>query len=107
MRRVLVPGGVEVRHDLGLLGGLERLELGQGAAKLDLTRRSLHKINGNKPPWPIPLPLVDYQMSDLPGDRLDDYATHMTAGSIAATGVGPDPERHLPRHSHHPRFLGP
>jgi hypothetical protein len=31
----------------------------------------------------------------------------MTAGSIAATGVGPDPERHLPRHSHPLRFLGP
>jgi hypothetical protein len=25
---VRVPGGVEIRHDLGLLGGRERLELG-------------------------------------------------------------------------------
>jgi hypothetical protein len=48
-RRVFAPGGVEIRHDLGLLGGLERLELGQGAAKPELTRRSVHKVNRNKP----------------------------------------------------------
>jgi len=104
---LLGPAGVEVRHDLGLLGGSERLELGYGAAKPDLTRRSVHKVSRNKPPWAIPVLVVDYEMSDLPGDRVDDYAAHMTAGSIAATGVGPDPERHLPRHSHPPRFLGP
>jgi hypothetical protein len=106
-RRALVSGGVEVRHHLGLLGGLERLELGQGTAKPDLTRRSVHKVNRNKPPWAIPVLLADYDMSDFPGDRVHDYATHLTAGSIAATGVGPDPERHLPRHSHHPRSLDP
>jgi hypothetical protein len=104
---LLGPAGVEIRHNLGLLGGSERLELGQGAAKPDLTRRSVHKVNRNKPPWAIPVLLVDYQMSDLPGDRVDDYAAHMAAGSIAATGVGPDPERQLPRHRHPPRFLGP
>jgi hypothetical protein len=104
--RVLVPSGVEVRHDLGLLGRLERLEVGQGAAKPELTRRSIHQVNGNKPRWAIPALLVDYEMSDLPGDRVDDYAAHLTAGTIGATGVGPDPERHLPRHGHHPRFLG-
>jgi hypothetical protein len=46
--------------------------------------------------------LVDYELSDLSGDRVDDYAAHMAAGSIAATGVGPHPERHLPRHSNPP-----
>ena len=48
-RGVLAPGGVEVRHDLSLLGGLERLELGEGAAKPELTRRSVDKVNRNKP----------------------------------------------------------
>jgi hypothetical protein len=104
---LLGPAGIEVRHNLGLLGRPERLELGKGAAKPDLTRRSVHKVNRNKPPWAIPVLVVDDQMSDLPGDRVDDDAAHMTAGSIAATGVGPDPERHLPRHSHPPRFPGP
>ena len=33
-------------------------------------------------------------MSDLSGDRINDYAAHLTAGSIGATGAGPDPERH-------------
>ena len=89
---LLGPAGVEVRHNLGLLGGSERLELGQGAAKPDLTRRSVHKVNRNKPPWAIPVLLVNYEMSDLPGDRVDDYSAHMTAGSIAATGAGADPE---------------
>jgi hypothetical protein len=101
------PGRVEVRHDLGLLGGRERLELGQGAAKPDLTRRSIHKVSRNKPRQAIPVLLVNYEMSDLPGDRVDDDAAHMTAGSIAATGVCPDPEWHFARHSHPPRSLGP
>ena len=88
---LLGPAGVEVRHNLGLLGRSESLELGEGAAKPDLTRRSVHKVNRNKPPWAIPVLLVDYEMSDLPGDRVDDYAAHMTAGSIAATGAASTP----------------
>jgi hypothetical protein len=67
-----VPGGVEVRHGLGHLGGPERLELGQGAAKPDLARRSVHKVNRNKPPRAMPVLRVDYEMSDLPSDRVDD-----------------------------------
>jgi hypothetical protein len=99
-----VSGGVEVRHDLGLLGGVERLELGYGAAKPDLAGRSVHKVNRDKPPRAIPVLRVDYEMSDLPSDRVDDYAAHLTACSIGATGVGPDPERHRLRHSHRPHF---
>lgn len=49
------PSGVKVRHDLGLLGRSERLEVGQGAAKPELTRCTVHKINRNKPPWGIVL----------------------------------------------------
>jgi hypothetical protein len=96
------PGGVQVRHDLRLLGGPERLELGHGAAKPDLACRSIHKVNRNKPPWAISVPRVDYEMSDLPGDRVDEYAAHMTAGSIAATGAGADPQRHFLHPSHLP-----
>jgi hypothetical protein len=99
-----VPGGVEVRHGLGLLGGAERLELGQGAAQPDLACRSVHKVNGNKPLRAMLVLGVDYEMSDLPSDRVDDYAAHLTAGSIGATGVGPDPERHRLRHRRPPRF---
>ena len=99
---IVGPGGVQVRHDLRLLGGPERLELGQGAAKPDLTCCSIHKVNRNKPPWAISALRVDYEMSDLPGDRVDEYAAHMTAGSIAATGVGADPQRHLLHPSHLP-----
>jgi hypothetical protein len=95
---VVGPGGVEVRYDLSLFGGLKRLELGQGAAKLDLTRRSAHEVNGNKSPCATAVLLVDHDISDLPGGRVDDYAAHFTAGSIAATGVGPEPELHLTRH---------
>jgi hypothetical protein len=40
----------------------------------------------------------DGEMSDLPGDRVNDYAAYLTAGSIGATGVGADPERHHLRH---------
>jgi hypothetical protein len=72
--RVPVPGGVEVRHGFGLLGGPERLELGQGAAKLDLAGRSVYEVNGNKPPRARPVLWVDCEMRDLPGDRVDDYA---------------------------------
>jgi hypothetical protein len=71
---VPVPGGVEVRHGFGLLGGPERLELGQGAAKLDLAGRSVYEVNGNKPPRARPVLGVDCEMRDLPGDRVDDYA---------------------------------
>lgn len=93
-----MPGGVEVRPALGLLGEPERLELGQGAAKPDLARRSVHKVSRNKPPRAMPVLRVDCEMSDLPGDRVDDYAAHLTAGSIGAAGVGADPERHHLRH---------
>jgi hypothetical protein len=100
-----VPGGVEVPHALGLLGGPERLELGSGAEKPDLARRSVHKVNRNKPPRAMPVLGVDCEMSDLPGDRINDYAAHLTAGSIGATGADPDPEWHRLRHSHPPRFF--
>ncbi len=93
-----MPGGVEVSHGLGLLGGWERLELGEGAAKPDLAVRSVHKVNGNKPPPAMPGLGVDREMRDLPGDRVDDYAAYLTAGSIGAAGVGADPERHHLRH---------
>jgi hypothetical protein len=95
---VRVPGGVEVRHALGLLGGPERLELGEGAAKTDLARRSVHEVNRNKPPRAMPVLGVDCEMRDLPVDRVDDYAGYLTAGSIGAPGVGADPERHHLRH---------
>jgi hypothetical protein len=101
------PGGVEVRYDLSLFGGLKRLELGQGAAKLDLTRRSVHEVNGNKSPCATAVLRVDYEMSDLPANRVDDYAAHITAGPIAATDVGPDPELHLTRHCDPLLLLGP
>jgi hypothetical protein len=67
---VPVPGGVEVPHALGLLGGPERLELGSGAEKPDLARRSVHKVNRNKPPRAMPVLGVDCEMSDLRGDRI-------------------------------------
>jgi hypothetical protein len=100
-----VPGGVEARHGLGLLGGPEHLEFGQGAAKPNPARRSVHKVSRNKPPRAMPVLRVDYEMGDLPGDRVDDYAAYLTAGSIGAVGVGADPERHHLRHL--PVFLGP
>jgi hypothetical protein len=53
----------------------------------------------------MPVLGVDGEMSDLPGDRVDDYAAYLTAGSIGAAGVGPDPERHHLRHLL--VFLGP
>ena len=84
-----VPGGVEVRHGLGLLGGPERLELRKGAAKPDLARRSVRKVNRNKPPQATPVLRVDDEMGDLPSDRVDDDAAHLTAGSIGASGAGP------------------
>lgn len=43
-----VPGGVRVWHGFGLLGGPERLELGQGAAKPDLAGRSVHQVGGKQ-----------------------------------------------------------
>jgi hypothetical protein len=99
---VPVPGGVEVRHGFGLLGGPECLELGQGEAKPDLARRGVYEVNGNKPPRARPVPGVDREMRDLPGDRADDYAAYLTAGTIGAAGVGADPERN---HLRHPSFL--
>lgn len=84
-----MPAGVEVWHAPALLGGPECLELGQGAAKPDLARRSVHKVNRNKPPLAAPVLWVDCEMSDLSGDRVDDYAAHLTAGSIGTADVGP------------------
>jgi hypothetical protein len=95
---VPVPGGVEVRHGFGLLGGPERLELGQGAAKPDLAGRSVYEVNGNKPPRARPVLGVDREMRDLPGDRVEDDAAYLTAGTIGAAGAGADPEWHHPRH---------
>jgi hypothetical protein len=95
---VPVPGGVEVSHGFDLLGGPERLELGQGAAKPDLARRSVYEVNGNKPPRARPVLGADCEVRDLPGDRVDDYATYLTADSIGAPGAGADPERHHLRH---------
>jgi hypothetical protein len=95
---VRVLAGVEVWYALGLLGAPERLELGQGAAKPDPARRSVHEVNRNKPPRAVPALGVDCEMSDLPSDRVDDYAAYLTAGSIGAAGVGADPERHHVRH---------
>ena len=102
---VPVPGGVEVSHALGLLSGWERLELGQGAAKPDLAGRSVHEVHGNNLPRARPVLGVDREMRDLPGDRVDDYAAYLTAGTIGTPGVGADPERH---HLRHPlAFFGP
>jgi hypothetical protein len=98
-----VPGGVEIRHDLGLLGGLECLELRQAAANPQLTGCSVHKVNRNKPGRVLAALLADDEVGDLPGTRVHDDAAQLTAGSIAATGVGPDPQRH----GRPPRFLGP
>ena len=52
----------------------------------------------------MPVLGVDCEMSDLPGDRVDDYAAYLTAGTIGAAGVGPDPERHRLPHSYPPGF---
>ena len=63
-----MPGGVEVRPALGLLGGPERLELGQGAAKPDLARRSVYKVSRNKPPRAVPVLRVAWRQAPrLPG----------------------------------------
>ena len=97
-RGIVVPGRVEAPHGLGLLGGPERLELGQAAAKPELARRSVYKVSGNKPPRARPALGVDREMRDLPGDRVDDDAAHLTAGSIGAPGAGADPDRHHLRH---------
>src|SRR6202522_1621892 len=70
---------------------------------MSLTRRGVHKVNRGKPPRAMPVPGVDCEMSDLPSGRVDDYAAHLTAGSIGATGVGPDPDRH--RLLHGPTLL--
>jgi hypothetical protein len=47
----------------------------------------------------MPVLGVDCEVSDLPGDRVDDYAAYLTPGSIGAIGVGSDLERHRLRHS--------
>jgi hypothetical protein len=98
VRGVGLPGGVQAPHALSLLGGLERLELGEGAAKPDLARRSIDEVNRNEPPRATPVRVVDGEMGDLPGDRSDDDAADLTAGTIGAPGVGADPQRHHLRH---------
>ena len=57
--------------------------------KPDLACRSVHKVNRDKPLLAMVVLLVDYEMGDLPGDRVDDYAAHLTARSVGATSVGP------------------
>jgi hypothetical protein len=90
---VPVPGGVEVPHALGLLGGRSVWNSAREQRSRIWPVVASTRSTGTSRPGPCRC-LGDCEMSDLPGARINDYAAHLTARSIGATGAGPDPERH-------------
>src|SRR5215475_7464444 len=86
------------RHELRLLGGIEVLELGKGAAEPDLAVGGVDKVEGHKPAEPLAARRLDHEMGDRAGNRVDHHAGYLTAGSVGAAGGGPDQQRGCPLH---------
>jgi hypothetical protein len=93
-------------HEVHLFGGVEFLELRQGAAEPDLARRVVDKVDGDKPAGIMPVLRFDHEMGDRTSGWVNDNAAHLTADSIGAANVGPDHERRL-CHGHSPRLVEP
>ncbi len=97
-----LPAGWPEMH---LLGRIELLELRLGAVQPDRARRSVDKINRNKPPLPMLMLGFDHQMGKRPGDRVNDHTAQLAAGSIGTARIVPDRERRRLFHSRPPRSL--
>jgi len=100
----VAPGS---RQELRLLGGVEPLELRNGAPEPDLAPRGVDKVKRNKPSEPLAALRFHDEMGDRTSDRVDDHAADLAADPVGTAGVGPDRERRRVCHGHPPRLLGP
>src|SRR5271166_3257847 len=89
-------------HELDLLGRLERVELGQGAAQPDVAGGGVDQVEGDQPPVLPPVFRLDDQMRDRATGRIDDHAAHLATRTIRAAGRGPDRELRLCCHAAFP-----
>src|SRR6185437_5296951 len=83
-------------RDLGdeprLFGGVEHVELCQGAIQLDPARRRVGKAEGNQAGKLVPVARFHDEMGDLPCDRVHDDTAQLAAYPIGAADLGPDGE---------------
>jgi uncharacterized repeat protein (TIGR01451 family) len=96
-----VAGGS--RHELGLLSGIELLELGEGAAEPDLLRGRVHEAERDEPAEALPVGGLDYQMRELLRDGVEHHPDHRAAGPVGAGCLGADRELRCLWHGHPPR----
>src|ERR1700733_10716925 len=85
-----VSGGA--RDELGFLGGVEPVELFQGAAEPDLGLRAGGEIDRGGPTQALPVLGLHDQVGPRLGDRIGHDAGHLTTGTVGATGFGTDHE---------------
>jgi hypothetical protein len=77
-----------VEH-VNLLGRVEPLELGHGAAELYLVRRGADQLNGHESAGlPPQVPGFHDEMGDGSGGRVEDRAAHLAAEPVGATHPG-------------------
>jgi len=98
--RVIARVSGRAGQELRLLGGIELLELRQGAAEPDLARRGVDKVKRNKPAAVIVMLWFDHEMGDRTRDRVHDHAGHLAAAPVSTADVGPDRERRCLCHGH-------
>ena len=91
------------RHELRLLGGIELLELRNGATEPDLAAGSIGKSQRYEPAEALAPRRFDDEVGEFTGDRVDDHPGHLTTCSIGTPDAGPDHERCL-CHRHFPRL---
>ena len=103
--RVIARVSGRAGQELCLLGGIELLELLQGAAEPDLACRGVDEVKRNKPAAVIAMLGFDHEMGDRARDRVHDHAGHLAAAAVGTAGVGPDHERCCLCHRHPPRSL--
>ena len=98
--RVIARVSGRAGQELRLLGGIELVELRQGAAEPDLARRGVDQVERNKPAGAMAVLWFDHEMGDSTSDRVNDHAAHLAAHPVGTASVGPDRERRRLCHSH-------
>ena len=79
-------------HHLFLLGGIEFVELGDGAAQPDFARRGADQVQRDQAAGLVAVLVLYDQVRHGAGGRVDDDAAHLAARAIRAACPGPDRE---------------
>ena len=88
----VAPLSSRVGQELGLLGVLERVELGGRAAQPDLLPRRVDEIDRHQATRPAPVLRRDDEVGERLGDGIDDDARQLPADAVAARDVASDRE---------------